>query len=134
MEAWFHCVDIPADLENVHKYIMYVRLEPREDHDNERGKYFRVADVYRMEVSEGMTRDAPWPTTLAGLMETARESERAGRGLMGGAVVEHPALPMRTFPFGGIFESAKNAKHLKNWKEIFMRDVELGKKVTRLVE
>ena len=63
------------------------------------------------------------------LKERSEESERAGTGTETAAGIECPPLTVQMIPFGSITDMSR-MKVLDNWREILIKDIEDGKKLT----
>ncbi|TCD61348.1 hypothetical protein EIP91_008575, partial [Steccherinum ochraceum] len=129
MGATIHCINLPGNVTNARKKVMYVKLQPRErrEHYDAPGLYFEFVDAYAVDIEEAMGWESPWPESLDQLKKLQDDSERDGRGGVTAAMVEVKPLAVQTVPFG----SMKNLgirRALSTWKETLKNDINQGKK------
>ena len=129
MGATIHCIDLPRDITNSRRQVMYVKLRARErrEHYDAPGLYFEFEDAYAVNIDEAMDWDEPWPGSMMQLISLQDESERDGRGGVSAAMVEVKPLAVQTVPFGSLKDLGIR-KTLTTWKETLANDINKGKK------
>lgn len=129
MGACIHALRVPEDVNNIRNSILYVKLEPREDHGETPAKYFRVVDAYAVLLQDAMRRPSPWPESALQLRAMQNDAEKEKkRGMVGASMIECPPLAVQTVPFGSVKNVNRDVN--ENWKDILVSDVEFGKKHT----
>lgn len=129
MGACIHALRVPEDVNNVRNSVLYVKLEPREDHGGAPAKYFRVVDAYAVSLQDAMRRPSPWPESALQLRTMQNDAEKEKkRGMVGASMIECPPLAVQTVPFGSVKDVRGDVN--ENWKDILVSDVEYGKKYT----
>ena len=72
----------------------------------------------------------PWPDGLMHFAKLREESDRLKRGGVAMIGLECPPLGMQVVPFGSITKDIKQARVLRNWKDILTRDIKNGRRMT----
>ena len=93
-------------------------------------KFFRVNDAFLIDMEEAKKMGPVWTASIEHVDTLRKEGETARRGSVAAVALECEPLAMQIVPFGSLKDLGP-LKIQQNWKQILIKDVENGKRLTR---
>ncbi|CAA7261200.1 unnamed protein product [Cyclocybe aegerita] len=130
MAATIHALALPRDIRRSQTYMLRVKLAYRPDHGGVSSKYFRVLDASVIDFETAKTFGKIWVASIDQITKLRTDSETMRRGTVAAVALECAPLAMQIVPFGSLRDLSPLVIQ-QQWKEILIRDVEAGKKLSR---